>query len=617
MIALSLTIILGIAAQWIAWRLRFPAILLLLGFGLLAGVGSEIAIQHGWMHAKLIDPEKLFGPTLQPIISLAVAVILFEGGLTLRWRELTEQRGVILSLVTVGALCTWIVATLSGQWLLGLNWQMAVMFGSILIVTGPTVIGPLLRHVKPTGRVTAVLKWEGIVIDPIGALLAVLTYEALKLGDLNMAAQHAAIAILLTLVIGLLVGALAGWLLMQAAYRNWLPEHLHTLGALMLVVLAFFTSNLLQEESGLLSVTVMGVFLANQHKVPVRSIIEFKESLSILLISSLFILLGSRVSLQDLKYVDLRLLAFLVSLILIARPLCIAVATLGSKLTLAEKTFLCFMAPRGIVAAAVSSVFAIRLQSLHVAGAEQLAPYMFAVIVSTVLVYGLLAKPASRWLKIGSPDNLGVVIAGANPVAQQIGKTLSEMGCEVVLIDTNYDAARQSRMSGLRTVFGSALDQSIVEPFEFSHFGRLLAMTPSDKVNLLTAIRFAPLFGKSNVYRLAPATPQSTQIEHTVHGEIMADTELTFERLRDRLAQGGRIASTKLSGQFNYEKLKEVHGSDVKVLFVQSANGAVNVHSPKAPPFRTGDNLVFVTSRPKPNAERKIEATDPSQSVGL
>ncbi len=627
MIPLSLTIIFGIAAQWVAWRLRLPAILLLLGCGLLAGVGSEFVVEHGWInntwalqhvfvHGKLIDPNALFGDTLQPIIALAVAVILFEGGLTLRWRELTESRGVIISLVTVGALVTWIVVTFTSQWLLDLDWRMAVMLGSILIVTGPTVIGPLLRHVKPTGAVTGVLKWEGIVIDPIGALLAVLTYEALKLDNLNVVAQHAGLAIARTVIVGLAVGMLVGWLLMKAVDRDWLPEHLHTLGTLMLVVLAFFVSNLIQAESGLLTVTVMGIFMANQRRVPIRSILEFKESLSILLISSLFILLGSRLMLDDLKFFDLRLLAFLCALVLIARPLSVAVATIGSKLTRAERLFLCFMAPRGIVAAAVSAVFAIRLVDMHVAGAERLAPYTFAVIVFTVLVYGLLAKPAAKWLKIGSPDNLGVVIAGANPIAQQVGQTLKSMGCDVVLIDTNYAAAREARMAGLRSIYGSVLDQFVVEPFEFSRFGRLIAMTPSDKLNLLAAIRFAPLFGKANVYRAAPAS-QSTQTESTVPGEILADADLTFDRLQQRLASGGRIVSTKLSDQFTFEKLKEVHGDDVRVLFIQSADGAVTVHSPKSPPFRAGDNLVFVTSKPKMTNERKNEETEPSQSVGL
>jgi NhaP-type Na+/H+ or K+/H+ antiporter len=251
---------------------------------------------------------------------------------------------------------------------------------------------------------------------------------------------------------------------------------------------------------------------------------------------------------------------------------------------------------------------------MHVPGAERLVPYVFSVIIFTVVIYGLLAKPASKWLNVGSPDNLGVVIAGANRVAQQIGKTLKEMGCDVVLVDTNYNAAGQARMAGLRSVFGNVLDQSVVEPFEFSHFGRLIAMTQSDKLNLLAALRFAPLFGKANVYRVAPAAPASTQTEVTVPGDILSASDLTFDRLQSLLSLGGRIVSTKLSEQFTFNKLKEVHGQDLKVLFVQSADGAVNVHSPKSPPYKPGDNLVFVTGKAKPAAERKPESTESTHS---
>jgi hypothetical protein len=215
-------------------------------------------------------------------------------------------------------------------------------------------------------------------------------------------------------------------------------------------------------------------------------------------------------------------------------------------------------------------------------------------------VYGLLAKPASKWLKIGSPDNLGVVIAGANSLAQQLGKTLKDLGCEVVLIDTNYTFAGQARMAGLRSIFGSVLDQSVVEQFEFSHFGRLIAITPSDKINLLATIRFAPLFGKSSVFRLAPAATSAATAESVEPGEIIGGATLTFDRLQHMLAGGGRIVSTKLSEQFTFDQLKDVHGDDVAVLFYQSADGAVNVHTPKSPAFKAGDNLVFATSRPKP-----------------
>jgi NhaP-type Na+/H+ or K+/H+ antiporter len=357
-------LVLGIAAQWLAWRLRFPSILLLLGFGFtLAAVAEPL----GW-----IDPSSVVDDALLlPVVSLSVAVILFEGGLTLRLAELREAGRALLRLITLGALLTWGLTTLAARCFCGLGWPLSLLLGAILVVTGPTVIGPLLRHVRPTRRIGAVLKWEGIVIDPIGAVLAVLVFEGLSAGGVWLGATGALWGLAMTILVGIVVAALTGLVLLVLLRRFLIPDFLHNAVILAAVVASFAVSNVLQEESGLLTVTLLGVIMANQRYVSVRHVAEFKENLQVLLISCLFIVLASRQDPEVLAEVGWGGLLFLTALIVVVRPASVYLSTVGSELNLRERTFLAFLAPRGIVAAAVAAVFSLKLghESLGALGA--------------------------------------------------------------------------------------------------------------------------------------------------------------------------------------------------------------------------------------------------------
>ena len=359
-------IVLGVAAQWLAWRIGLPSILLLLVIGIIAGPVT------GWL-----TPDALFGELLSPVVSLAVALILYEGGLTLKIAELRKVGGVVRNLVTVGALITWVVSGLAAYFILDLGAPLFVLLGAMLVVTGPTVIAPLLRHIRPTGAVGPALKWEGIVIDPIGALLAVLVFEVIQIGATGEATVHVAVAVLKTIVFGGGLGLAAAAILILVLSRHWIADHLESAASLMLVVATFAAADWLQAESGLLAVTVMGFALANQKRVDIENIVEFKENLRVLLISSLFIVLAARVNLADLGAVAPRGLLFVAVLVLIARPLAAFVSTLGSTLSRGERLLLCWMAPRGIVAAAMASVFAMRLEAAGHDGAATLLPITF------------------------------------------------------------------------------------------------------------------------------------------------------------------------------------------------------------------------------------------------
>ena len=481
MYELGLILVLGIGAQWLAWRLRLPSILMLLIFGFLAG-----PIGH------VLHPDQLFGNLLSPLVSLFVALVLFEGGMSLRIADLRQVGRAVRNLVTIGAVITGVIAALSAHWILDLQWPLAVLLGSIVLVTGPTVIGPLLRFVKPNGQVAAILRWEGIVIDPIGAMLSVLMFEAINAQTLRHATHLLAIEALKTAGIGSGTGAAAALILVLLLSRFWIPDHLQSPVTLAMVAAAFMASNRLQPESSLFSVTVLGIVLANQKKISVHHIAEFKETLSVVLIASLFIILGARVQLENVLRAGPRGLLFLAVLVVIARPLSVLICTIRSGPNWRERTFLCAMAPRGSIAAAVSSVFALRLRAAHMANAELLVPYTFVVIIGTVIIYGLTAKLIARRLGISAKTEHGCLIAGANALARAVGEALQEADHPVLLVDTNRSEINKARMAGLPTFYGSIIAPDILEKLDLSGHGKLLALTPNDEVNSLAALRCAP-----------------------------------------------------------------------------------------------------------------------------
>ena len=340
LVGLASILVLGICARWLAWWVHLPAILFLLLCGLVVGPITG-----------MLNPDALLGELLLPIVSLSVAIILFEGGLSLRFSDLPQIGRVLRHLVSFGAAVTWIISAVAAYTVAGLDPALAVLLGAILVVTGPTVITPLLQDIRPTGPVGSILRWEGIVIDPIGATLAVLVFEGIVADGFRQAATVMALGVVKTVVIGGILGFLGARTLMLILKPFWAPDFLHNPLTLMIVITVFTLANLLQAESGLLAVTVMGVLLANQRTISIRHIVEFKENLRVLLISSLFILLASRLRLDNLMLVGTRSLEFLAILVFVARPAAVALSTIRSGLSWRERVFLAWMAPRGIVAA--------------------------------------------------------------------------------------------------------------------------------------------------------------------------------------------------------------------------------------------------------------------------
>ena len=598
LVGISLILVLGVGAQWLAWRLRLPSILLLLLFGFLAGPVAWYASDRWLGRPVYLDPDAVFGDLLLPLVSLSVALILFEGGLSLTLREVARVGGVVRNLVSLGALVTWVTAGAAAHWIVGLDLRLAVLFGAILTVTGPTVIGPLLRHVRPAGPVGPVLKWEGIVIDPIGAMLAVLVFEAISTGRLQHAPQPMLVGALKTSVIGCVIGFVAAYLLLVVLRRFWVPDHLQSPVSLMFVVATFETSNLLQAESGLFTVVVMGIVLANQTRTPVRHIVEFKEALSVLLVSSLFIVLAARMELWFFRFLSGRVALFLAVLIFVVRPLAVLASTLQSGLNWRERVFLMWMAPRGIVAAAVASVFALRLGQAGQKDAELLVPLTFTVIVVTVIVYAGTASWAARRLGLSKPAAHGFLLVGANPAARRVAEALQRVGCPVLLADTNRDNVAAARLAGLPAVAANVLSPEVTEQLHLSGIGRLLAMTPSSEVNALAALHFAKLFGRSAVFQLDPGDRQDSPhkrggIDRDLCGRLLFGEKVSYRHLAERLARGATVKATRLSGEFDFAAFRARHGNRFLPLFVVDDSGGAAVFAADAAPApRAGQTLI-------------------------
>jgi NhaP-type Na+/H+ or K+/H+ antiporter len=579
-------IILGITAQWLAWRLGLPSILLLLFFGFAAGPVTGF-----------LDPDQLLGQLLFPLVSASVAIILFEGGLSLKFNELRETRRAIRNLIFIGGLLTWIMATAAAYFILEFAFPIALLFGAILVVTGPTVIIPLLRDVRITSRVASILKWEGIVNDPIGAMLALLVFEATLVTGFQETALIVAIHLLRTVLLGVLVGSLSAWLLIQMLKRYWVPGYLQNAVTLMFVLGAFTASNSLQAESGLFTVTLMGIVLANQKVTSVKHIIQFKEHLGILLLSSLFIILAARLKLDQVTSLGLNNFIFLVVLILIIRPLSVWLTTLRSNLRWQEKLFLAWMAPRGIVAASVTAVFALELaEEAGYTQAELMVPEMFLIIVGTVTIYGLSAAPLGRWLGVAQPNPQGVLFGGAHAWARAMATMLKNEGYQVLMVDSNQENIKAARLDGLPTVYASILSEYILDEIELGSLGRLLAVTPNDEVNSLATLHFAEVFDQAELYQLPikEARPNRKEtVSQPLRGRFLFRPQATYDYLMNCFENGFTIKKTQLAERFDYSAFQERHGDQNIPLFLIKRNGGLAIFTSDNDVFpQPGDSLI-------------------------
>ncbi len=510
MVELAGIIILGILAQWLAWRIKVPAILPLIIIGLLVGPLSTLWTKDG---SKLIEPiydeEKNIGlfpnEYLFYFVSLAIGIILFEGGLTLKRREIKGVGPAILKLITVGSLITFIGAGLAIHFIMGLTWPIAFQIAALIIVTGPTVIAPILQNVPLNRNVSTVLKWEGILIDPLGALVAVIVFEFIRTSEGGAAfTSHALITFAQIILIGLALGGVAAYALYWLIKSDGVPRFLLNVFTLAFVLSVFVISDLLAHESGLLSVVVMGMVLGNLEVPRMKDILHFKESLSVLLISILFILLAANINMAQLGLIlsDWRALALFGVVVLILRPLGVLLSTIQSELHINEKIFISWVGPRGIVAAGIASLFGITLSRDGVPGAEYITPLVFMIVLGTVLLNATTARLVAKLLGVTQETSTGILIIGANQASRILAKYLKKNNRHVVIVDSNESNINKARRMGIEALVANIYTDDLSDQIELVDIGYLIAMTSNPDVNDYTVKRYQKIFGENGTFRL-------------------------------------------------------------------------------------------------------------------
>jgi CPA1 family monovalent cation:H+ antiporter len=479
-------------------------------------------------------------------------------------------------LVSFGLLITWFVATTSAAWLLGWDLLLAALFGAIVTVSGPTVIIPLIRSIRPTKSVSVVMRWEGILVDPLGAILAVLVF------DFIVVTQTAATPGQLLSTFGLIVaggvglGVVAGHAFGIVLRKHWLPDYLRDFAALAAVILVFSLAESMAHESGLLTVTVMGVWQANMRNVDFEDILDFKESLTLILVAGLFIVLAARIDLEAVMALGGTAVVLLLVLQFIGGPLRALTCSVGSELKWQERALLGWIFPRGIVAAAVSALFALRLEEIGYPGADKLVPMVFTVIVGTVVIQSLSGRLIASWLGIRDPDPTGVLVVGANPVARFYGKALQDAGHRVLLASMNWRGISKARMAGLPVFYGSAVSSYGERHMDLLGLGKLLALSYRPGLNELACVKYRYEFGMQSVYtvRQSDQAHEKHQISGEAAGRLLMDGTRTIEDLEQLVRGSPETRTTEITDNFSIDDYQKTHPDNV-ILFVTSEDGTI------------------------------------------
>ena len=597
MIELASIVVLGILAQWVAWKLKTPAILPLVLTGLLVGPISTLLTEDGsqWIRPIYNGERGLFpGESLYYFVSLAIGIILFEGGLTFRKNEICEGGGVSGKLITLGAAITFIGGGIATHYIFGLDWRISFLFSSLIIVTGPTVITPILRNIPLNKHVSAVLKWEGILIDPIGALVAVLVFEFISVeGDAGFTKQ-AVIEFGKILLAGLFLGVSAGYALHLFIKKDIIPHYLLNVVSLSMVLAVFVVSDQLAHESGLLAVVVMGMFLGNSKLPGLKDLLDFKESLSVLLISVLFILLAANIRLDDLLLVyNWKTAALLAVIIFVLRFLSVFASTTGSKLTVNEKVFISWVGPRGIVAAGIASLFGTKLVSRGVEGAEYITPLVFAVVLVTVLLNAASARFVAKIVGVFLKSSNGIMIVGASKAPRLIATYLQNNNRHVVLVDSNRFNIDKAKELGIDAIHGNIYSDKLTDNIELNDVGYLIAMTGNDEVNRKVIERYGPIFGENGSFRLMGSEEyRDTTLAHelfsSTHDYVgLAEVARSFPSIQE-LPIDTKTKFLKLLGYINKE-------DNAVPLFVKDEQNHIDlIDNPKEMKIAENSYLVYL-----------------------
>ncbi len=601
MLELAGIIILGIVAQWTAWRFKLPAILPLILIGLLVGPIATLYTEDG---SKLIEPvwngtKGLFpGDGLYYFVSLAISIILFEGGLTLKRAEIKNVGPVITKLITLGSVVTFFGAGIAAHHIFGLSWQISFLFSALIIVTGPTVITPILRNIPLKKDVSAVLKWEGILIDPIGALVAVLVFEFISVGEGQAFTKTALIEFGKILLFGTTFGFTFAHALAFAIKRNLIPHYLLNVVSLSVVLFVFVESDLFAHESGLLAVVVMGMALGNMNLPNFKELLYFKESLSVLLISILFILLAANINMSDMELIFNWNTAILFAVVVfVIRPLGVFLSAKGSDLKLNEKLFIGWVGPRGIVAAGIASLFGSKLLAKGEPGAEYITPLVFMIVLGTVLLNATTARLFAKLVGVFLTKSEGILIIGASKVSRLIGSYLKKNKRHVVLIDNNQTNVEKAQKLGLEAMTANIFSDSIADNIELNDMGYLMALTGNSDINKFAIEKFQHQFGENGAFRLV--NTEEMNDPDIGLGEGLFSYNDDFIKLTDAVRKYPSIQEIDLKDKAHYDNLINIaqKDNDIIPVFTKAPNGNIDIIPPNSKDFSPkgeGYKLVYL-----------------------
>jgi len=608
-LAITLIGVLGVGAQWLAWRFNLPAIVLMAIAGILAGPAFGI---FNLVLGDAITPgeppmEQFFGEFYRPLIGIAVAVILFEGGLSLNFSEIRGLTKGVRRLILIGVPVGWLLGSLAGIYVAGLSMPVAILFAGIMIVTGPTVIIPLLRQSKLASRPATLLKWEGIINDPIGALLAVLVYEVMIYdtghGSLPQVGMSLVIASGLAFLLGFAVGRFVAWLFRHGA----VPEYLKPPVLLALVLVCFELANQLQHEAGLVAVTVMGVTIANARIASINELRHFKENVTVLLVSGVFVILTANLTWETLRAIDGRMVLFILAMLFVVRPITVLLATIGAGIPLKERLLVGWIAPRGIVAVAISSFFGTALVEEGFPDAANLIPLAFGMVFATVLLHGFSIRPLSQWLGLSVTGTPGVLIVGATPWSAGLAKKLKEMEIPVMVADTSWRRLKPARLADVETYYGEILSEVTEHHLDLNRFGHLLAVGGNEAHNALVCTDLGPELGRAQVYQINARGKDEDDrqaMSYTLQGRTLLQSAVGLDELLRRHYAGWVYQKTRLSEAYPPERYYEEISAEAEIILVVR-NGQLMFTSKEVSIKLAIDDIVLAYMPDRP-AEEKV-----------
>ncbi|WP_417522592.1 cation:proton antiporter [Marinovum sp.] len=572
-LAFTLVGVLGVGSQWLAWRLRMPSIVLMLLAGLI--VGPVLG---------LLDPAAQFGDMLRPMIGIAVAIILFEGGLTLNFHSLRDAAVGVKRLVVFGAPLGWLASALTLHYVAGLSWAASAVFGGIMIVTGPTVIAPLLRQAKLQKRSAALLQWEAIVNDPVGALAAVLAFEVVVVLETATSVGAAAQDLVIGIGLATLLGVAGGWGIARAFRRAYVPEFMKVPVLFVVLLAVFALSDYVLHESGLLAVTIMGIWIANVQLPSYVELRRFKEHATVLLVSGVFILLAAGMSREALASLNLTALFFVLAVVFIARPLPVLAALSFSDLPWRERLLVAFTGPRGVVLVAVAGLFGERLVEIGISDADRIAPLAFALVAATVVLHGFTLTPMARLLGLTASSKSGVLLLGGSRWSVALAEALKSMELQVIIADPNHAHLRRARDAGVQTFFGDILSKAAEEQLDLVAYDKLICATDNDAYNTLVATDLAPEFGRENVFQLKRMREASSRhaLPATLGGQEIGDGR-TYSEANALIAEGWKFRVTGLTEEFTLDQWREMNPEAILIAQLDKS-GTLRFLGPEAEP---------------------------------